>query len=56
IDIDKSAQPESGISDAQLKRYSPDKPVDYVLEVKDGLSDEGGFEVEDSVVVQLAGQ
>jgi len=56
IDIDKSAQPESGISDAQLKRYSPDKPVDYVLEVKDGLSDERGFEVEDSVVVQLAGQ
>src|SRR3989344_718528 len=51
IDIDKSAQPESGISDAQLKRYSPDKPVDYVLEVKGGLSDEKGFEVGDSVIL-----
>jgi len=40
IDIDKSAQPESGISDAQLKRYSPDKPVDYKKLVLENLLEE----------------
>ncbi|MCR4263579.1 MAG: DUF192 domain-containing protein, partial [Candidatus Roizmanbacteria bacterium] len=50
IDIDKNAQPEPGISDTQLKRYSPNGSVDYVLEVRGGLSDEKGFDIGDSVL------
>lgn len=43
IKIDKNAEPEPGVSDYKLKLYSPGEPVDYVLEVRGGLSDEFNY-------------
>ncbi|MEX2226299.1 MAG: DUF192 domain-containing protein [Dehalococcoidia bacterium] len=31
-------QPQPGVADAELRRYSPDVPVRYVLEIKSGAS------------------
>ncbi|MBI4136884.1 DUF192 domain-containing protein [Candidatus Roizmanbacteria bacterium] len=54
ITIDKNVQPEPDVPDYELKRYSPDEPIDYVLEVRGGLSDEKGFEVGDPVIFNLS--
>lgn len=51
IQIDKNVPAEPDVSDMELKRYSPDGTVDYVLEVRAGLSDEKGFEVGDRAEV-----
>jgi hypothetical protein len=51
VQIDRNAQPEPGTSDFQLTLYSPSTPVDYVLEVRGGLSDEKGFKEGDLVTV-----
>lgn len=49
-EIDRNVQPPAvGTNSGQLTLYRPDKPVDYVLEVKSGFSDKNGVKVGDSV-------
>ena len=48
--ITKNVQPEEkNISDKELKIYSPEKPVDYVLEVNANFCDENNIEVGNTV-------
>ena len=49
IQINKNIDPEKGISDENLTRYSPQSTINYVLEVNSGFSDKYGLKVEDSV-------
>lgn len=51
-EIDKNAKPEPGVADNKLQIYSPEKPVDYVLEVNAGYSDKNSLKVGDSVDLQ----
>ena len=51
IDRNVPAQPEA--QDEELVRYNPEVPIDYVLEVRAGLSDEKGFEVGDRVESEI---
>lgn len=52
IKIDKSvAIPAPNTPDNQIKRLSPNKPVDYVLEVNAGYSDTNNIKVGDSVII-----
>jgi hypothetical protein len=51
IQIDRNVPPEPDMSDFQLTLYSPSTPVDYVLEVRGGLSDEKGFSKGDQITV-----
>jgi len=53
--IDKNVlAPEEDAPDAQLKRYSPKEPVEYVLEVNSGFCDENKIKVGDPVQIQPA--
>ena len=52
VDI-QTAQPEPGVPDEQLKRYHPDDPARYVLEVRAGLAAEKGVQVGDEAEIQL---
>jgi hypothetical protein len=46
VKIDKNVQaPPAGASDDALKTYSPGVPIDYVLEVNAGFSDQNNFKV-----------
>ena len=47
--IHKNVQPQPGKKDSELTLYSPDLPIDYVLEVNTGFSDKNGLKVEDRV-------
>lgn len=49
--IDKDAKPEPGKSDKDLKIYTPEKPIDYVLEVNSGFSEKHSFKVGDKVEI-----
>lgn len=46
-------QPEPGVADAQLRRYSPPEPVRYVLEVNAGASLRLGIEAGDVLLFDL---
>jgi uncharacterized membrane protein (UPF0127 family) len=46
VQIDKNVQPpEPGTTDDKLILYIPDKPIDYVLEVTAGFTEEHNIEV-----------
>jgi uncharacterized membrane protein (UPF0127 family) len=48
--IDKNVSaPKAGVSDSELKVYSPGKPVDYVLEMNADFCDDNNIKVGDSV-------
>ena len=50
VQIDKDIQPpEPGASDNKLVLYTPNQPIDYVLEVNAGFSEENKIKVGDSV-------
>ncbi|AKM83498.1 hypothetical protein A2422_01330 [Candidatus Woesebacteria bacterium RIFOXYC1_FULL_31_51] len=49
IKIDKNVQPEIGIEDSKLIRYSAPSSINYVLEVNAGFSDKNKLEIGDSV-------
>ena len=54
VKIDKSAPiPKSGVSDGKLPKYSPGRPIDYVLEVSSGFSDTNNIKVGDVVQMQF---
>jgi uncharacterized protein len=53
IQIDKSVPPPAlGTPDKNLKLYSPNTAVDYVLEVDSGYSDLKGIKVGDDVLIE----
>ena len=49
IQINKNIDPEKGISDENLTRYSPQSTINYVLEVNSGFSDKYELKIGDSV-------
>lgn len=49
--IDKKVQPEPGKTNSELTLYSPEKPIDYVLEVNSGFSESHNIKVGDSVTI-----
>lgn len=52
VKIDKEVPvPKSNIKDDTLPKYSPGRPIDYVLEVASGFSDTNNFKVGDSVAL-----
>ena len=46
-------QPQPGATDAELRRYSPEEPVRYVLEINAGASRSLGLEPGDRVAFEL---
>jgi len=52
VDI-QTAQPEPGVADPQLKRYSPNGEAKYVLEVRAGLAAEKGVNVGGEARIEL---
>jgi len=54
VGIEKSAQPEPGKRDTELTMYRPNEPIDYVLEVAAGVSEESNFAIGDSVDLSKA--
>jgi len=52
VDI-QAAQPEPGVPDPQLKRYSPNGEAKYVLEVRAGLAAEKNVQVGDEAQIEL---
>lgn len=54
VKIDKDVKPEPGISDNDLKRYYPENPANFVLEVNGGFADKKGIKVGDSVEIPQA--
>lgn len=52
IQIDKNVQPpQPGTKDNDLAKYTPDNPIDYVLEVNGGYSDKNGIKEGDDVEI-----
>lgn len=49
IHINQKVEPEPGVTDSNLRLYAPPSPIDYVLEVNAGLTDEKGIKVGESV-------
>ena len=49
----QTAQPEPGVPDEQLKRYYPNDPALYVLEVRAGLAAEKGVQAGDATEIQM---
>jgi uncharacterized membrane protein (UPF0127 family) len=50
VQIDKNVQPpESGTTDTNLILYVPNQPIDYVLEMAAGFTEEHNIEVGDIV-------
>lgn len=45
VGIDKNVQPEIGVSDNKLKRYSAPSIIDYVLELNGGFCDKNDIKV-----------
>jgi hypothetical protein len=52
VDI-RTARPEPGVADAELRRYYPRDPASYVLEVRAGLAAEKGVQVGDEAEIEL---
>jgi uncharacterized membrane protein (UPF0127 family) len=54
VKIDKSVPvPKPNAKDGALPKYSPGRPIDYVLEVSSGFSDTNNIKVGDSVQMQF---
>ncbi|MBI4157467.1 DUF192 domain-containing protein [Candidatus Woesebacteria bacterium] len=51
VKIDKNVQPEPGVSDNNLKRYYPETPVNFVLEVNGGFADKNKINLGDTVQI-----
>ena len=52
VQIDKNIEPpRAGTKDSGLAKYTPDSPVDYVLEVNSGYSDKNGIKEKDLVEI-----
>ena len=51
VQIDKDVKTEPGVADYNLRRYSSQVPVDYVLEVSAGFSDKNSIKVGDIIVL-----
>lgn len=52
VQIDKNIEPpKAGTKDSDLAKYTPDSPVDYVLEVNGGYSDKNGIKEGDLVEI-----
>lgn len=49
--VDKEVQPEPGVADSELKKYFPEAPIDYVLEVSSGFSEKNNITPGDSVEI-----
>jgi uncharacterized membrane protein (UPF0127 family) len=49
----RTAQPEPGVPDEQLKRYYPDEPALYVLEVQAGLAAEKDVQAGHPTEIQM---
>jgi hypothetical protein len=49
----ETAQPEPGVPDEQLKRYYPNDPALYVLEVRAGLAAEKDVQAGDATQIEL---
>ncbi len=55
VKIDKNVPtPAPGTADSQLSLYYPDKPIDYVLEVPAGFSDNNSIQVGDTIILSGA--
>jgi uncharacterized membrane protein (UPF0127 family) len=53
VGVTEDVQPEPGVEDAQLRRYSPDGPVRYVLELNAGAAQRLGLEAGGRVRFEL---
>ncbi|HET6615571.1 MAG TPA: DUF192 domain-containing protein [Dehalococcoidia bacterium] len=53
VGVTEDVQPEPGVADAQLRRYSPDQPVRYVLELNAGAARRLGIEAGERVTFEL---
>ena len=54
IQIDKDVQPaQEGIPESELTLYLPEEPVDYVLEVNAGHTEQNGINVGDKVEISI---
>ena len=53
IDISSEVQPEPGVAEEQLKRYSPNQQFDLVLEVRSGWAKEYGVKAGDVIKIEL---
>ena len=52
VKIDKNVEaPKENTPDSELKIYTPDTPIDYVLEVNAGFSDKNSIKVTDTVIL-----
>jgi len=51
IKIDKNVQPEPDATDSQLKLYSSDYSVDYVIELNAGYADRNNLKVGDEISI-----
>ncbi len=51
IKIDKNVQPEPGVSENNLKRYYPENPANFVLEVNAGFTDRNSISPGDEVQI-----
>jgi len=52
IQIDENIPPpDPGMPDSELKSYLPNQPIDYVLEVNAGFSDENNIKIGDPVKI-----
>ena len=51
--VAEEVQPEPGVDDTQLRRYSPDEPVRYVLELNAGTARRLGLKAGDHVSFDL---
>lgn len=49
VKIDKNVPPEPNIPSYKLKLYTPNQPIDYVLEVKAGFSNKHNLSVGDTI-------
>lgn len=55
VTIHKNVQPQPNALDAELLRYAPKEPINYVLEINAGLSEKYGFEEGDEVMYENLG-
>jgi uncharacterized membrane protein (UPF0127 family) len=53
VGVAVDVQPQPGVPDSELRRYSPDVPVRYVLEINSGASLRLGLEAGDRVEFEL---
>jgi uncharacterized membrane protein (UPF0127 family) len=53
VGVTEDVQPEPGVPDARLRRYSPDEPVRYVLELNAGAAQRLGIEAGERVTFEL---